>query len=58
MSTSNLSDATKEICSFYHPNTEKGFCWKDPTLSIPWPIPPRILSERDKMAPLFTEVFL
>ena len=47
-------------CStFYHPKAERSIHWQDPTLAIPWPIPPNItpfVSEKDNLAPAFTKI--
>lgn len=45
-----------KVSAPYNPATEKGFRWDDPTIQIGWPIPHPILSERDRKAPLFTEI--
>lgn len=37
---------------FYRPGIEKGVRYNDPKLGIPWPLPPRGVTERDGMWPL------
>ena len=34
------------------PKSENGIRWNDPKLSIPWPLDPKELSDRDKSLPL------
>ena len=34
----------------YDEQLDNGFAWNDPTLAIPWPLTPPILSERDRLA--------
>lgn len=41
---------------FYHPDTERGIRWNDPTLGIDWPIDSPVLSERDQNAPLLEDL--
>ena len=64
-----LSDEA-EFCykcdDFYEPNDEGGILWNDPTLGIIWPEvegdhlkdgTPLCLSEKDKVLPLFSQLF-
>jgi len=37
--------------NIYHPASEKGICWNDPDLNIPWPIKNPILSPKDTHYP-------
>ena len=43
---------------FYHPESEAGIAWDDPTLNIDWKLPQSdiILSEKDKHHPLFSDL--
>ncbi len=47
-----------EVSTPYNPAQEKGFCYNDPTLQILWPSDPKVISEKDRTAPAFAEVFL
>lgn len=42
---------------YYHPASEGGICWNDPTLAIAWPVSASeaILSERDQHHPTWSE---
>ncbi len=42
----------------YAPESEKGLRFDDPALTIPWPVPPTDISERDAGHPLITESFV
>jgi dTDP-4-dehydrorhamnose 3,5-epimerase len=42
----------------YEPGADLAIAWDDPTLAIPWPITPPILSERDESAPLLGSIDL
>jgi len=51
-----LSDATELLYLIdtpYDMTAAAGIRWDDPTLAIPWPSPHPILSERDRLLPLF-----
>jgi dTDP-4-dehydrorhamnose 3,5-epimerase len=37
--------------ALYQPEFEDGVCPDDPDLGIPWPLPPRLISERDRGLP-------
>lgn len=37
----------------YHPEVERGIRWNDPTLGVPWPAEPEVMSDKDKALPLF-----
>ena len=39
------------------PDAESGVRWDDPQLAIPWPLPPKGLSERDCSLPLLSQLF-
>lgn len=45
-----------KVSTPYHPETEKGFRFDDPTIAIEWPVLHPIVSERDRQAPLFHEI--
>jgi dTDP-4-dehydrorhamnose 3,5-epimerase len=36
------------LSDYYAPQAGDGIRWDDPTLAIPWPLPPSMLSEQDK----------
>ncbi len=46
-----------KVSSVYNPKTECTIRWNDPDIAIAWPVRDPILSERDKVAPFFKEVF-
>jgi dTDP-4-dehydrorhamnose 3,5-epimerase len=55
-----LEDASEvyyEITPAYQPGAGAGICWDDPTLAIPWPFPPAVISERDRCLPTAAEYF-
>lgn len=54
-----LEDGTQflyKTTSYYHRESEGAVRWDDPTLNIPWPLTPPLLSEKDQAAPLLGEV--
>jgi dTDP-4-dehydrorhamnose 3,5-epimerase len=45
-----LADDTEAfyfVDEFYAPECERGVRWNDPSFSLPWPLPPMVLSEKD-----------
>jgi len=53
-----LADATEVsylMSASYHPELARGVRWDDPSLAIPWPIVPPIVSSRDATLPLLDE---
>ncbi|GAS71351.1 dTDP-4-dehydrorhamnose 3,5-epimerase [Salmonella enterica] len=52
----SLEDNTEflyKTTNFYNPESERAYIWNDPTLNIDWGITNPIVSEKDKLAPLF-----
>ena len=50
-----LSDDTEvlyQMSVFHHPESARGLRFDDPALGIAWPLPPSIMSERDRSYPL------
>ena len=41
--------------NYYAPECDGNIRWDDPAIGIAWPIPPVILSDKDKAAPLLAE---
>ncbi len=40
---------------YYHPDAERGVRWDDTTFKVAWPEQPKVVSEKDKSWPLFSE---
>ena len=53
----NLLAYSTNACAVYNGKTEKGFRWDDPDIAIDWPIENPILSDRDRNALFFRELF-
>ena len=52
-----LEDDTEvayQLSEYYHPESARGVRWDDPALSIKWPLPVTVLSERDREHPLLS----
>ena len=41
---------------FYHPEDEGGIKWDDPALGIDWNVTNPIVSDKDKILPLLSEI--
>lgn len=41
---------------YYHPPSERGICWNDPDLQIPWPIKNPVLSGKDLEYPTLKQI--
>lgn len=39
------------VSNFYAPRSERSLNWADPDVSIQWPLPPTVLSNKDRRAP-------
>ncbi len=37
-----------QISEYYRPEAARGLRWDDPVLNIPWPLPPAVISPRDR----------
>lgn len=53
---SDIADVTYLLSSTYDPATEAGIAWDDPDVGVEWGVDDPLLSERDKEAPLLSEV--
>lgn len=54
-----LSDSAQfeyKCTAYYDPADELTILWSDPEIGIDWPIAEPILSDKDKNAPLLSEV--
>ena len=49
-------DVVYQMSRPYRPDVEAGVRWDDPKLAISWPFDPRVISERDRVLPLLTEI--
>jgi len=47
----DISDITYRIDRTHDPSEDVAIAWNDPDLSIPWPLPMTMMSERDAAAP-------
>jgi dTDP-4-dehydrorhamnose 3,5-epimerase len=53
-----LEDQTEviyQVSQHYAPNAERCFRWDDPEFSIEWPIPPQVISKKDKAHAFFED---
>lgn len=53
---SDVADVAYRVSSYYDADAERGVAWDDPALGIAWPVADPILSERDRLLPLLSEV--
>lgn len=47
ISLEDNSEIFYQSSQFYHPESEEGIMWNDPTFNIKWPIQPKIISKKD-----------
>lgn len=45
------SEVLYQLATPWQPAAERGVCWDDPTLAIPWPFSPAVVSARDAGLP-------
>jgi dTDP-4-dehydrorhamnose 3,5-epimerase len=50
------TDTSYQVSEFYTPSTESGLMHDDPKLSLKWPLPVSVISEKDKKFRLLAEV--
>ncbi|MSO40687.1 MAG: dTDP-4-dehydrorhamnose 3,5-epimerase [Solirubrobacterales bacterium] len=53
---SDVADVTYKLSSYYDPATEAGIRWDDPEVGIEWPAIGRLISKRDREAPMLSEI--
>jgi dTDP-4-dehydrorhamnose 3,5-epimerase len=53
---SENANVTYKCSDYYHPASERGILWNDPSLNIPWPTKDPILSPKDAIYPLLKDV--
>ena len=47
------SEVFYQMGAYFAPQAGRGFRWDDPGFAIDWPLPPSIMSERDRTYPFF-----
>ncbi|MEV4596440.1 dTDP-4-dehydrorhamnose 3,5-epimerase [Amycolatopsis sp. NPDC049253] len=52
---SDIADVSYRIDRVHNPDEDVSIAYNDPALAIPWPLPPTLMSERDKTAPSLAE---
>ena len=52
----SVADTCYRIDAVHDPSEDVSVVWNDPELAIPWPLPPALLSERDRAAPSWREL--
>lgn len=50
------SEVFYQMSAVHDPAAARGFRWDDPSLSIPWPQIPSVISDRDRSLPLLSEL--
>lgn len=49
------TEATYLVSAFYTPGAERGLRYDDPAFTISWPLAVRVISEKDRLWPSFSE---
>ena len=52
---SDIADFSYKCTELYHPEDEGSVRWDDPDVAIDWPIKTPVLSDKDRVAPLFRD---
>ncbi|MCX8641183.1 MULTISPECIES: dTDP-4-dehydrorhamnose 3,5-epimerase [unclassified Gilliamella] len=53
---SDIADFEYKCTNYYDPKSEECLLWNDPTINIEWPISNPILSNKDKLGKMLTEL--
>tara|TARA_R110002033_G_scaffold96187_1_gene145091 strand:- start:8436 stop:8993 length:558 start_codon:yes stop_codon:yes gene_type:complete len=53
---SETADFQYKCTDYYDPSDESGLLWSDPVLNIQWPLHRPLLSDKDIIQPLFSEI--
>lgn len=56
MTLADASDVLYHFSLAHRPGVERGVRWDDPALAIDWPMPPTVMSERDRNLPFIEEL--
>jgi dTDP-4-dehydrorhamnose 3,5-epimerase len=51
------TEVVYQISVPYAAHAARGVRWDDPDLAIPWPMPPTVISDRDRSLPLLREAY-
>jgi len=54
--TSEIAQVVYKCSELYHSEMEFSVRWNDPELAVPWPVAEPVLSDKDRNAPLLSEV--
>jgi dTDP-4-dehydrorhamnose 3,5-epimerase len=54
--TSEIADFVYKVTAYYDAATESGFRFDDPEVAIEWPRIELLYSERDRSAPLLSQI--
>ncbi len=52
---SDVAEVQYKVTAHHHPAAERALAWNDPDVSVRWPIPTPILSDKDRRAPSLGE---
>lgn len=53
---SESADFQYKCTDYYDPSDESGLLWSDPAINIEWPIVTPLLSDKDRIQPLLSEI--
>ena len=56
VSLTDESEVTYQVTQFYHPASERGVRYNDPSFGVVWPIPVAVISEKDRSWPDYLSV--